>query len=336
MLTKETNFNPTGIDPIDELPLAQPPEEDLWAENFCYQAWDREQDLGVWVHIARMPYDKSIWRETVIVFLPDNRYFLSRAFARGAHEAGPGSAGIKLSCIEPFRRFRLQFDGVGRYVTQADVEDGALRDGLAQPFQLDLQFDAAAPLWDMSAHLKNQHFATMHHEQTCLATGTIHARGETFIMEKAGAMRDHSRGPRDFSKLNSHIWFNAVFPSGKSFNVLANYERKTGNSIARGFVSDGTTFHDFAMEPSFLKDPDKPFEIENLKLSNAESTFEIGIEVLRVLPMAMRIPNDLVLGKEAAGDGRGNRLYEGRARYTWDGEEAYGHIERSCPLVPEA
>lgn len=329
----EINYNPTGLDPVDELPLPNPPDEALWAENFCFQAWDREQDLGLWVHVARMPYDHDIWRETVVVFLPGDRYFLSRAFARGAHEAGPGSAGTKITCVEPFRRFRLQFDGVGRYVRQADVNDGALRDGLAQPFQMDLEFEAAAPLWDMSAHLKDQHFATMHHEQSCLVSGTFKTLDETFTMRQGSGMRDHSRGPRDFTRLTSHVWMSAVFPSGKCFTVLANYERSTGNSLARGFVSDGRTFFDFAMQPSFLQHPDKPFEVENLKLSNEEQSFEIGVEILRVFPMAIRRPNDLVLGKEAAGDGLGNRLYEGRARYTWDGEVAYGHIERSCPLI---
>jgi hypothetical protein len=173
----------------------------------------------------------------------------------------------------------------------------------------------------------------MHHEQSCLATGAIKTLDQTYSMSAGGAMRDHSRGARDFTKLHSHLWFNAVFPSGRCFNVLANYERATGKTLARGFVSDGKTFLDFAMEPSFLQDPDRPFDISSLKLSNEEESFEIGIEVLRALPMAMRRPNDLILGKEAAGDGKGNRLYEGRARYTWGDEVAYGHIERSCPLI---
>ncbi|WP_026927043.1 DUF7064 domain-containing protein [Granulicoccus phenolivorans] len=331
-----TNLNPTGLAADIELPMPNPPETPLWTENYCYQAWDTEQDLGVWAHLSRMPYDTSLWRETVIVFLPDGQYFLARGFGHGAHPGGPGSCGLKLTVEEPFRRMRLQFNGSGRYVTQADVNAGSLTDGRALPLTFDLTFTAAAPLWDMGKHLVNHRAFTMHHEQPTRATGEITTFGEryepaaTFGLREAGGVRDHSRGPRDFTR--RHSWCNAVFPSGRSFNILATRDNENGSVMAMGYISDGESFTDFEITPDFLTDPDDPFTVRPLHLTTGDGQqITIDVEVLRALPMEQYRPNDLAFGAGRLGV---NRLYEGRARYTWDGETVYGHIERTCPLDP--
>ena len=46
----------------DELPVAQLPADPTWRENFCFDGYDRERNVGFWIHCGRWSLDRKSTR----------------------------------------------------------------------------------------------------------------------------------------------------------------------------------------------------------------------------------------------------------------------------------
>ncbi len=64
----------------DELPVAELPDDPRWRENFCFDGYDKDRDIGFWIHCGRWSLDPRIWREQVLVYLPGGDYLVHRAW----------------------------------------------------------------------------------------------------------------------------------------------------------------------------------------------------------------------------------------------------------------
>src|SRR5438552_15610247 len=104
---KETpGMNPTWE---DELPVPELPDDPAWRENFCFDGYDKDRDVGFWIHCGRWSEDPSIWREQVLVYWPGGDYYVNRAFGVRPSTKGPSAALLDLICEEPGRRWRLKY-----------------------------------------------------------------------------------------------------------------------------------------------------------------------------------------------------------------------------------
>jgi len=67
----------------DELPVSVLPEDPRWRENFCFDGYDKDRDVGFWIHCGRWSLDPRIWREQVLLYLPGGDYLVHRRGASG-------------------------------------------------------------------------------------------------------------------------------------------------------------------------------------------------------------------------------------------------------------
>lgn len=60
------------------------------------------------------------------------------------------SAGLNLAfrCIEPFKRWKVTFDGFAQHVSNTDMQNGLVPDGLRKRLVIDLEVDCVTPAWD--------------------------------------------------------------------------------------------------------------------------------------------------------------------------------------------
>ena len=65
----------TGTTWEQELPVPKLPEDPKWRENFCFDGYDKDRDVGFWIHCGRWSKDPAIWR-------PSTRYLPLLASAR--------------------------------------------------------------------------------------------------------------------------------------------------------------------------------------------------------------------------------------------------------------
>src|SRR5215210_2607027 len=95
-----TGFDaPAEFAPEDELPIAQTPDVPLWSENYHKQVYDAGAGVGVLMHLGRTPYDVSLWRQLVVVYLPDDDVVVDKSYGR-APANGPGASTLTFDCEE--------------------------------------------------------------------------------------------------------------------------------------------------------------------------------------------------------------------------------------------
>ena len=113
----------------DELPVSELPEDPRWRENFCFDGYDKDRDVGFWIHCGRWSLDPRIWREQVLVYLPGGDYLVHRAWGFRPSDSGPRAALLDLICEEPEKRWKIRYRGPARRTTQDEVQAGLLPEG---------------------------------------------------------------------------------------------------------------------------------------------------------------------------------------------------------------
>lgn len=303
-----------------------------WNENLLLAVHDSAAGIGVWAHWSRIPGAPHVWEGLLAVHLPDGTALLSRTFGPAARPADSASSGpLTLRCVEPGRRWRLEFDGMAQRTPTAQLAAGPLRHGPHERLAVSLDFEGLHPLWDAHAAMGHQSWGSAHLEQGGRIRGVVMADGLAGVIDGVG-FRDHSYGPRDYAKLMGDTWCTAVFPSGRAILALQVWQ-VTGPGMILGFVRDGDATHavrDLAVpQLDLTRNQTEPVEV-TLRAN-------CGDIVLRVEP---RMPVWWTLD-EPVGETPGVVLGENRmvcvetpARITWDGEVADGWLERN--LRPSA
>jgi hypothetical protein len=254
-----------------------------------------------------------------------------------------GAGGLSFECLEPFRRWRVRLDDeacesriedqiAGRFRVYADAEvDPALR---RTPIRLEAELEMAAPGWTQD--LRPEKLAAMTEaertdaglmgfgwrvEQTFRATGELTIDGETRSFAAVGN-RVHRQSVRPMGAFRGHCWQAAVFPDGRAFGFCAYPPREDGSTYNEGYVwQDGRMHKARATRIPFLRNivphgDDVSLELESdLGITRIE-----GVTTLPTFHMANPGTN-------------GMNNNQGAARYTWDGQSAYGMIERSSPVA---
>jgi hypothetical protein len=257
------------------------------------------------------------------------RIALDGAGYAAIREAGP----LRFQCVEPFRRWTLEFDGFAMQSTTA-AEMAGRRD--REPVALAFRFEAdmTAPAWlmggisedaarQMRAGEGRALMGGMRYEQLCRVAGSVSLDGKLHRVEAATGMRVRRQGVRTMGAALGHCQHSALFPSGKAFGAIV---------MARG-ASGPEAFNE-----AFLLTPDGKRSAARVvsapwmtrlaaQADDASIVLDSEVGVVRIEGQTLLSTFDHHEFEMATT----SILHQGTARYVWEGEETIGLIER-CTL----
>ena len=319
-----------------------PRDQKNWTEHYYFWFYDPQTKYGIYIHMARLVSDPSIWRPVVQIYLPDGDFLCSTSHGNIDTRTGPGAGPLKLNCIEPHRSWSVHFDGVGARATRDELMSGLIDDRPVEPIRFSLLFDGAAPNFGKHVWGNDSGVATFHTEQICKVRGHFVQDGKIVHVEGVGA-RDHSTGPRDYAPVIGDIWFQCLFEDGDAImaqvvhfdavKIKAAYYYKAGTDKIEDLeVLEHPTVAPAEGAPLLNRDPladaEKDF-ILRLKRENGE---EIKLEVSLITACAVTLKSP-VEEYHGTGEGAGLQMAECAARVKWGDKIGYANRERSSRLT---
>ena len=309
--------------PEDELPHAIRPDVPLWSENYAFVGFAPDPGIGLLIHIGRAPHNPDLWRGTTVVLEPDGGLIVSKSLGLG-DQPGPGNTILNGECLDPFKRWTVHHTGLAQRSTRAHAARALVTGGATCTLDYSVTFEDLHPVWDLTDWMREQAWGHAHIEQGGTLRGTLTIDGRAVAFDGTG-FRDHTLGPRNFASLNRTCWAHAEFPSGRVFCALRIWSPDDQVVLNQGFTwADG--------EMALLE----PGAMPSISSTDgAPHSFTVGLpgaelagEVLHSMAFMLDEPNDLVLGTDPARPAT-KVIVEAPCRYTWDGEEGFGWLERS-------
>jgi hypothetical protein len=309
--------------------------------------YDAHHDIGVWMHLGTMPSDWEVWEDRVLVALPGDLGVLTqRSYLRTPPERRPGAANLAASCVEPFRRWNVAFDGFGVRTPYERMQREIVRDGVQEYCSIDLEVSGHTPVWDLHAaarhdtgrgSMREQSWASEHYEQACDAVGTIRLPSIDLEIEFEGTgWRDHSRGPRGAGTgrpWGGHVIVGAYLPESKRAVGLCRYYTPDGDVSLEGayLAVDGELHHAAVTDASRLRA--LCTRGEELRFALTSDIGDVAIEATTTTSLfTMLRSSRQYYGIDPTG-GLGMVYVVNFARWEWDGEPATLYVERSDPLA---
>lgn len=242
-----------------------------------------------------------------------------------------GAGPIAFSCIEPFRKWRMTYDGT--------AVDGTVDQQIAQTLDrnkrtavgFDVELEMVTPAWiqDISpakvAHMSEAdaiEAANMgigwRFEHLFRAQGVFDLDGQRRQFKGVG-LRVKRQSVRPLAGFRGHCWQSAVFPDGRAFGYITYPPRENGTAYNDGYIfQDGRMYPARAVKIPWLRRIVGEGDDVSLELESALGITRIqGVTALSTF----RVGNP---------DLGGLSLHQGGVRYSWDGQTAYGMIERSA------
>jgi hypothetical protein len=330
-----------GNNPFDVAPerdAVQPPATDvpLWNETWFFSTWSPENEIGLFVHAGVHPTDPTVWYAQVIVYLPGEELLVDRSFGRSTPGQGPSTGSFTVTIEEPLHRWRLRFDGAGERTTPDATGRGPVGAGPSVPLSFDVTLTAAGPLWDLFAATGMDHlsWAGMHHEQNTRSRGTMRVDGAEWDLDGYG-FRDHSTGPRDFTRLGGDRFWGFVSPTtGRGCQGIMVWNRDGELELSSGayYLGDEVELIDGGISLTGLADTfGNPTELEIAFTRADGQTLAATGRILHTVTISILDPNSNVNGTWLEGDPL--ILAESQVRFDWpDGDVLYGHLERVARL----
>ena len=248
-----------------------------------------------------------------------------------------GAGPLSFELIEPFRHWKMRFDGLVHASTNAEQIAGRFTEGEPTvPVEIDIDIVAAVPPWENGAMLaeakrvleEQDEGALMggpRYEQLSRATGRLKV-GPTEHHIDGGALRIRRQGIRRLGTFRGHAWQAAVFRSGRVFGYIVYPERADGlPTYNEGYIFEG----DGELVPARVVDAPWLRRLRNrgedvaVVLETATGTTRIEGESL--------LSCFMVMGGVGPGTQGFPVLQQAITRYRWDGETANGMMERSMP-----
>lgn len=343
-------INPFGMSPQAELPHA-PQAVPLWTEYNYFFGYDPVQQTGISMHAGREPWDPQTWRITFGIYVPGGEQLLvAKYVSRDGHARGGGAGPIRITCVEPFRLWTVEFDGAVQPVSRQQNMAGAHVDTPSVPAKFFLCFHGAGPMWDLHQHMKGQSWGSAHWEQMCRVTGEMSFGGKTYTIN-GGGVRDHSVGPRDYAGVVSDFWLNMLFENGAA--IMAQTVRTESMEIRNGYIfrNDGSPLEvtEIVEGPmvnavdtpraSVEKDPLMDESLRKFRfVIRTKAGFEtIEGEIQHSVATSYIAPNDELLGTAfhlvETTQPKAMQLTESATVYTWNGVKGVGTRERVARIA---
>lgn len=332
-----------GLDPGFEYGLRQHPKIEFMRESVSVWIYDDEGRFGlprVTLEAQGPDWDPKLHQ--VNVSFPDGRNLDSSGSVparpsedeqgrRSIYAGGP----LAFRCVEPFERWTVSYDGDAVDTTAEAQAAAAVGDAPRTPVRFDLDVTMAAPPWisgqlSVEADEKLEQSEAiyvggrrsfedgMRYEQLVRAEGTLRVGDEEWSFTGSG-IRVRRNGLRNLQGFAGHVWQSAVFPGGRGFGhmwLLPN-DYKEAYLYDEGRMIPARIVETSWMTRMVPSGEDVSFVLES-ELGRTEIRGESVYSVF--IPEGEAFPTE---GKWP--------LYwqQSGVRYTWDGEEAYGMMERS-------
>lgn len=331
----------SGLPASMEFMVQTEPVEPFWSENILFALYDPTRDIGMWLHLGTVPNDWHLWEDRIFLTLPNGGGTLNMsAFHATVPELRPGASCLHFRCIEPFRRWKITFDGFALHTTEASMAAGDYVSHRRR-LKIELDVECTTPVWD--AHtaksepgkggMDTQSWAKEHYEQLFRATGTMRLEKDEYPIDATG-WRDHSRGPRGGNTRDpwgGHVIVGCQFPSGKAM-IFSQYWKPDGVlNLTGGAVLDAQGNFD-------LVDVIDAPRLTTLELRGEKLPIHLaweGGEVRTTLETttSVWIPRDRrhLVGRDNVGK-LADTYVLNWGPVEWDGETAWAYIERSAHL----
>lgn len=241
-----------------------------------------------------------------------------------------GAGALEFRVLEPFETLTMTYDGPALDTSAAALAKGD-RFGAHVHLRIEVKASCVAPPW-VSGTLSHEAselfrggfagaFISNRYEQLCTSKGTVELGEETWSFQGT-ALRVHRQGPRDVAGFWGHCWPSALFPSGRGFGALAFPERPDQPTYNEGFVYlGGEMIPATLVKAPWLKGLQPKGEDVSLTLRTAHGDFHIAGETVLSSCMPGGTSHEFAPALQQAG-----------VRYSWDGEETFGMMERSIPV----
>ena len=341
-----------GIEPAREHLFAQRPDDPEMRDSVSFWVFDDRGEVALpRVGIEAVAANWEAHGLQVNVAFPDGRVFRVREDGTSWPAEGPdgqptvlGAGPLGFRCVEPFRTWTMTFDGPAVRTSAFDLAEGR-KDGPLVDVRFDVEATMAVPPWiqgallaDARAQLESSVEGDLmggrRFEQLFRATGSVRVGAEEHSFTGSG-LRIRRQGVRRLAGFWGHCWQSALFPSGRAFGCLAYPPRPDGQpTYNEGFVFQGSGDLVAArlVEAPWLARLQPIGEDVSLALETARGL--VRIEGETVFSTFDITHDDRAFAVEAMREEMPDfpALYQGGARYRWDGEETFGMIERSSPL----
>jgi hypothetical protein len=331
-----------GLEPDQDYAFGQAPDNpdmrqgmSIWVSND-----DPEQGFG----FPRLGLEalSSEWDRPGYSFQagwPDGRVLISGGSGEPRQPEGPagyskvmGAGPFEMRCVDPFRRWTASYHGEALDTTVDDQWNGTVDRSRTVDVELHIEMEMAVPPWiqgtmgDAAKELMSSDsveaafMGGWRFEQLFRGTGSFRVGSEAEQSFRCTGLRIFRQGVRDTTGFWGHCWQSALFPSGKAFGYIA-YPPETGGppTYAECYLYEGdgelipATLIDAPWMTTFVPHGgDVPCSFES-ELGTTKIEGETFLSVIH-----RHIPDFPPLA-------------QGGVKYRWDGEEAYGMIERSYP-----
>ncbi len=333
-----------GLGEDREFVLPTQPEDPEMRESVNAWIWDAGTDVGLpRIAIEAVGDQWETHELQVNIGTRDGRVF--NVFGSGpVHDpTGPdgeprilGAGPLSFELIEPFRHWRMRFDGLAVEGTVADQIAGKHPTSAASvPVKVEIDIVSAVPPWENGALLPEAKrvldeqdegglMGGPRFEQLSRATGTARIDDVEHRID-GGALRIRRRGVRRLGTFRGHAWQSTVFPSGRAFGYIVYPQRDDGlPTYNEGYVfeGDGELIPAWVVDAPWLRRCEPSGEDVSVVLETASGTTRIQAESI--------LSNFRVMGGIGANTAY-PILQQAITRYTWDGETANGMMERSMP-----
>ena len=242
-----------------------------------------------------------------------------------------GAGSVTFQCLEPFRRWSVTFDGpaVDGHVNQQIHR--TLDPSRRTHVRLAVELVMAAPAWvqrtsqeELAAMSKTEAAEAgfmgigYRFEQLFRAHGTFSVDGRTRDFKGTG-LRIHRQSQRPLAGFRGHCWQSALFPDGRAFGYITYPPRDDGSpSYNEGYIyQDGKMFPARVAQVPWLR---------RIVGQGDDVSLELTSELGRTRIAGRSALSTFRVGNPDIG---GLNLQQGGALYRWDGQSAYGMIERS-------
>lgn len=298
-----------------------------WSENLLFTVNDGKTGVSVWAHWSRIPAEPELWEAVLAIYLPSGELLVHRSFGSSHHQDAASSGPLTFRCVQPLQRWEVAFDGMVRRTTSDELAAGPLADGPWEPARFEAEFEGVSPTWSAGG-MDSQEWADGHLEQPGRIRGSVTLGERRFPIDAAG-FRDHSYGPRDYSRIIGDTWLTGVFPSGRSVLALLVWtDSPEVPALTVGFVDDNHGRHAVTglVLPRLADRGGSPHSFV-AEVTTETTTARITVEQTHCATYTFDSPVGMTLG---ARHGSGDIVAtEGPARLTWDGEVADGWIEKT-------
>ena len=335
-----------GLSEEREHMFATRPDDPEMRESVNVWLWDRDDQVGIpRIGIEAVAQRWDAHDVQVNIASADGQVF-TRYGVGSAHDplnaSGQattlGAGPLSFELVEPFRHWRISFDGIVHEWTCAEqISGGSPQGEPSVRVQVALDLHSAVPPWENGGLLTEARRVLYEQddgalvggprfEQLARAEGTV-TIGDVEHRINGGALRIRRQGVRRLATFRGHAWQSALFDSGRAFGYLVFPPRDDGlPTYNEGFLfnGDGELIPAWVVEAPWLKRLRHHGDDVSVVIESEHGIETISAETVMSTFMVMG-------GVGPGSEGGYPVLHQAVTRYSWNGEVANGMTERSMP-----